>query len=383
MSYLHPLCAWGILACSVAFGQKTAKPAVPQSLDATVERAALILVACQESMDGAEAPNEWPYEGVYRERGEIPMGYRVGGTAISAWSLIETPAYQANSEVRQAVARALDFVLTGLDHERMASGFRGTYDVRGWGHTYALIFLLRLRERELVPEPLASQVKGKIEWLVQTLGETEIPGDGGWGYARRAGFSEPSPASPFMTAPTLMALFEAASQGEEVNGELLERALNGLEDSRTEAGFFPYSSSGGRDEAPGAIGRSPAAEVTLFLAGRSSVEDIRDSLDAFLEHWEWLEKRRRQTGTHVPPYGIAPYYFFYAHNYAGLAIEFLDKDARPRYRARFLERLFQVQENSGGWNDRVFPRSENFGTAMSVLALLQPKLPTPAEWDSE
>ena len=120
--------------------------------------------------------------------------------------------------------------------------------------------------------------------------------------------------------------------------------------------------------------------MALLLAGRSDVERVRKSLDMFLEHWEWLEKRRKGQGTHVPPYGIAPYYFFYAHGYAALAIEFLPEAERASYRERFLERLFQVQEPTGGWNDRVFPRSENYGTAMSLLALLAPSLPRPAAW---
>jgi len=82
----------------------------------------------------------------------------------------------------------------------------------------------------------------------------------------------------------------------------------------------------------------------------------------------------------VPPYGVAPYYFFYAHGYAAQAIEFLPEAERASYRERFLERLFQVQEASGGWNDRIFPRSENYGTAMGLIALLAPTLDRPTGW---
>ena len=44
----------------------------------------------------------------------------------------------------------------------------------------------------------------------------------------------------------------------------------------------------------------------------------------------------------------------------------------PPQRARYLETLFSVREKSGGWNDRVFPRSESFGTSMALLSLLEP-----------
>jgi hypothetical protein len=39
-----------------------------------------------------------------------------------------------------------------------------------------------------------------------------------------------------------------------------------------------------------------------------------------------------------------------------------------------------VREKDGGWNDRVFPRSEAFGTAMTMLALSEPERERPAGW---
>jgi hypothetical protein len=103
----------------------------------------------------------------------------------------------------------------------------------------------------------------------------------------------------------------------------------------------------------------------------------------FLEHWEWLEKRRKQDGTHVPPYMIAPYYFFYAHRHVAQAIEFLPEAERPALREKLYALLWRVREESGGWNDRVFPRSESFGTAMTVMALREPALPRPAGWSAQ
>lgn len=358
-----------------------AQKAAP-NIAASVQRATTLLVEMQETFDEKGPKREWPYEGVYREKGEIPIGYRIGGTSIVAWALLESPHYAKSKEAREAVARAVDFVLEGLEHPKMQIGFNASYDVRGWGHTYALQLFLRLRATKLVPEGKKKAVDEWTKKLVDVLQETEIVETGGWNYARSKGGSNPAPASPFMTAPTLLALFEARAQGEKVDEQLVARALDALERCRSEEGVIPYTTAGGRDEWPGAIGRTPVTEFTLLLAGRSDVARVKRSLDNFLEHWEWLEKRRKGTGTHVPPYGIAPYYFFYAHGYAARAIEFLPEAERPDYRRRFLERLFQVQEESGGWNDRVFPRSENFGTAMGLLALLAPDLPPLSGWSS-
>lgn len=378
------------LACLVlpTFAQEAPKsdpatpaPKVAPTRDEAVARAHELLLSLQENLDEATGEHcEWPYEGVYRERGQIPPGYRVGGTAISAWALIEAPGYRASKEAQAAVARAVEFLSGALDQKAMQSGFSAGYDVRGWGHTYALQLFLRLRAEKLVPEGREQVVEAWIKSLVAILQETEIVETGGWNYSRPRGGKASAPASPFMTAPTLLALFEAQRQGEQVDPAVVTRALDALENCRTEAGAIPYTTAKSKDEWPGAIGRSPVTECVLVLAGRGSVDNVRRSLVNFFEHWEWLEKRRKGTGTHVPPYQIAPYYFFYAHGYAGLAIEFLPEEERDGFRKQLLARLFQVQEPSGGWNDRVFPRSENYGTAMGLIALLAPQLERPAGW---
>ncbi len=329
-------------------------------------------------------PREWPYEGVYRVAGDIPIGYRIGGTSIVGTAIVEATGGAPEGKGRDAVLGALDFVLEALKDPRMGADFEKGYDVRGWGHAYALTFLLRLRSAHLVPEKSAQDVDKAVGMLVSRLQETEIAQRGGWNYSRPAG--DESDASTFMTAPTLLALFEARQQGLTVDVKVVERALTALEDARIATGAFQYGSDkaaqtgAGFEDVPGAIGRMAVCEVALYLAERGSVERIRGSIAAFFEHWEWLEKRRKQNGTHVAPYMIAPYYFFYAHRYVAQAIEFLPEAERAAARAQLHTLLWKVREDSGGWNDRVFPRSESFGTAMTVLALLEPTLPRPAGW---
>ena len=46
-------------------------------------------------------------------------------------------------------------------------------------------------------------------------------------------------------------------------------------------------------------------------------------------------------------------------------------------RARLLEVILKTRDADGTWNDRVFPRSRNYGTAMVVLALLGENTPIP------
>lgn len=362
----------------------TPEPAVPAAeVDTAIGRAVEILVAAQETLAEGEAAGEWPYEGVYREAGEIPIGYRVGGTAIVARALLEAPGWDGDQPRREAVARALRFIDSGLDHEHMGIGFRARYDVRGWGHTYALLFYLRALELDRLSKEDAARARARVDDLVHRLEQTEIPVTGGWNYSRPGGGNAPSPASTFMTAPTVQALLLAAARGAKVREDVLERAVKTLEDARLDTGAFQYGTSPGNrkgtgfEAVEGAIGRMPVCESTLLLLGRGSVDRVRSSLDAFFEHWQWLEQRRKQTGTHVPPFQIAPYYFFYAHTHAAQAIELLPEAERPGYREKLISLLWKVREESGGWNDRVFPRSESYGTAMTLLALLQPSIPLP------
>lgn len=357
-----------------------------------VERGCEILLEMQEEGEAGKGRREWPYEGVYRtnegdRRRVIPIGYRVGGTAIAALALIEAPGY-GDDEARQgAVARGVEFVLEALALPLMQPSTEDVYDVRGWGHIYALALLVRLEERELVPKTRRAAVAKATRWLIDALEESAIDGAGGWSYANHRA------PSPFMTAPALQALFHASARGHEVDEKVIDEALAALERGRATSGSIAYTTPATSradtdeealrfmDKLPGAIARMSAVETTLLLAGRGSQARLRRAVEAFFEHWIQLERRRKQSGTHVQPYGVAPYYFVYGHYYVAQAIERIDDAAlRSESRERFLAILAGVQEDEGGWNDRVFPRSRNFGTAMGMMAATMKDLPAPATW---
>ena len=366
-------------------------PVSKTALKEAVSRGSKLIVGMQENLGAKGSPSsEWPYEGVYRvrspgkRRGMIPIGYRVGGTAICSWALLKTPGYRSSKSAQAAVKRGRDFIVAALKEPLMSPGFNSTYDVRGWGHAYALQFLLEARGSGKLGSRRAYDQH--IRGLVATIEKTEIARVGGWNYSRRGGATRSSPPSTFMTAPTLQALFAAAAQGFKVDPDVVDRALDSLEDARLASGAFQYSTyprsktGKGFEDVPGAVGRMPVCEVTLYLAGRGKVERIRSSLEAFFEHWGELEKRRKKTGTHEPPYMIAPYYFFFAHYYAAQAIELLPMKLRASYRQRLYKLLWKVRELDGGWNDRVFERSKNYSTAMTILSILQPGLDKPPAW---
>lgn len=361
------------------------KPAEIKAKEAKARIAEAFSRGTRLIVQGQESGSEWPYEGVYRVGGKIPVGYRIGGTAICASALVRTPGFEADDDAKSAAMRGMDFIIKGIGEPLMSPDYDGGYDVRGWGYTYGLDFLLLLKTRGLIPDDRKEAAEEAIRFYLAAIQTTEIPQVGGWNYARPPGIDKVAPPSPFMTAPTLLALFEARRQGYEVDHAVVDRALDYLESSRNASGAVVYSGAGDRkrDGVPGAVGRMLATESVLYLAGRGSQAGVRAAIDAFIVHWDWLEQRRAQTGTHVAPYGVAPYYFYYAHYFAAQAVELLPEHERAEYRRRIHDLLFSTREEDGSWNDRVFKRSANYGTAMALMALGMPDRDRPAGWPKQ
>lgn len=371
--------------------QVAAAEVTPAVIDAAVAAGVAHLLERQEG-DGRA---EWPYQGVYRVAAEaddpdslieargrrrtvIPIGYRVGGTSIAGSALLRCESEEDDDARLAALERARRFVVASIEHPRMTPDFGGGYDVRGWGYVYGLKFLLEMRERGLVPADESMAHDAAIRFWIDGLDRIEIPEVGGWNYARRGPLDRPDATSPFMTPPAVQGLVEAERQGFEVPDGLVDRAMNGLDLTRGAEGHVAYAArrktSDPPSQIPGAIGRMVAVETVRAEQGRNEPADLRRALTAFVDHWDELLKRKEKTGTHQPPYGVAPYYFMFAHGFAAEAIEHLPEEERSAWRDRVARLLLSVRDDEAGtWNDRVFPRSSAYGTAVAILTLTQPK----------
>ncbi|MCC7063724.1 MAG: hypothetical protein IT456_13030 [Planctomycetes bacterium] len=363
----------------------------PLEVDVATKAAIAALLALQEGPDS----DQWPYEGVYREdEGQLPVGYRVGGTAIACLGLVAAPGFRDDAARVAAVGRGLTFVLKTLEAPRMQIAFEGTYDVRGWGHIYALEMLLQLQDAQAVPEDLHDAVQGKVEWLIQALVESAIPKAGGWNYSRPRGYlSAANTASTFMTAPALQALFHAKARRHAVPDEVITQALDALDRARAKPGGYAYGAPAKSQNeveeedlpfmnlTPSSAARATVCETTLLLAGRGDVGRLQTAIERFFTNWDALAVRKSKQGTHIKPYGIAPYYFLFGHLYAAQAIEQLpDVAKRDELRARLRQVLARSREADGSWNDRQFGRSGGYGTAFAIMTLHMPHLPKPCEW---
>lgn len=334
----------------------------------------LVNAAAQRLLEVQEEDGAWPYEGVYRVPPpgmrrptradfEIPVGYRIGGSSIVCSALISAKL-KDRSSIEKSVTKCTELILKELENPLMEPSVRNTYDVRVWGHIYALDYFCRL-EKSSGFEELKKKTEPWIQKLVDAVVFQEIK-SGGWNYANQRSHA------CFVTAPAIQALLLAKQQGYTVPEKVLSRGAKILTATRMEAkpGGFNYSGTrGNRDTVPGSIARGPVSESTLMMLGQGDTEKIQLAINAFHEHWDELEKRRKKTGTHLPPHGVAPYYFYYGHRYAAQAIRMLPKDKQDAEFEKYVAVLMKTKDPDNTWNDRVFDRSKAYGTAMSLLAL--------------
>ncbi len=343
---------------------------VPGQDETKVDFASLVELAANQLLEVQEDDGAWPYEGVYRVRGKIPVGYRIGGSSIVCSALLSAELNESREQANAAIEKSVKLILSELEDPLMEPSQENRYDVRVWGHIYALDLFCRLKETEGFEE-LKKKTSEWIPKLVKALVFEEIEG-GGWNYA-----SQRSHAA-FVTGPAIQSLLLARGLGFEVDQEVLDRGAKALLDSRSENGAYQYSGKGSRStELPGSIARSALCESTLLMLGQGEIDQLQNSIDAFHKHWDELEKRRKKTGTHLPPYGVAPYYFYFGHRYVAQAIQLLPEAKRATEMEKFHTVLMRTKDEDNTWNDRVFDRSKAYGTAMSILALSGDRVLTP------
>jgi hypothetical protein len=97
-------------------------PIKPPSAGVLIQEALRHLLALQDPSGG------WSYEGVYRVQKDLPVGYRIGGTAAVASTLLI--AAPKDEKALTAVERALAYVLKELDDPLMVPSTDPKYDVR-------------------------------------------------------------------------------------------------------------------------------------------------------------------------------------------------------------------------------------------------------------
>jgi len=301
------------------------------------------------------------------------LAFRAACSALCLSSLISTS--DGSGAERAALGRGEAWLLENLPQVRRPST-DVLYNV--WTHAYALKTLLALR-RLPGDEIRLARIETEIRHQIDRLSRNESV-DGGWGYydMRTRSQKPGTDSTSFITATALLALREARDAGFEVPQTLVDRALASLRRQRKPDLSYLYGEYlrmrplMGINVPAGSLGRSQTCNAALRCWGDPSITDDRleEWLDRLVNRNGWLDRGRKFPVPHESWFGVAGYFFYYGHYYAGYCIDLLPEDRRQRHRDALAGILVPLQEKDGRWWDYpLYDYGPYWGTPMALMAL--------------
>jgi hypothetical protein len=207
---------------------------------------------------------------------------------------------------------------------------------------------------------------------------------GGWSYyitTDLRNYDRPINQSiSFYTAVALTALVETREAGFVVPEELIDTASGCLERMRNPDCTFEYMLFHDREDAPrntpvpGAAGRGPLCALALLREGRGRLEDIRTTLDQFLDNRHYFAREHGKTLMHAGPHAQGSHYLMFDYANCAAAVRRLPKRERGKYRAPLLEQILGARTKTGTYIDNPMI-GPHYGAGMALIALwnLDPK----------
>jgi hypothetical protein len=326
---------------------------------------------------------------------------------------MSVPLVENDTARRQALRRAIDHIVELSTHPDISlEEFKGGFDVRNWAHCFGVRMLVAADRAGLVSNERRARVQLAIARYTEALLQTELAECGGWNYNRASGDALVGHSCTFLTAHCIVSLCDVrdggypisvrdvevndlgsrevldaptpASKRDRANERrildgVIDRAFAAIERVRQPSGFLAYDSSGvgvipNGQFVPECVGRLMVAEVASIRAGRVNLDRLRSSMQHFREAWTALDKERGRGGVHEAPFGIAPYYFFFAFTAAAEAAHALPPAERDEHLAFIRAVILSIRTPSGVyagmWNDQEYTGSVAYGSAMAILALV-------------
>lgn len=211
--------------------------------------------------------------------------------------------------------------------------------------------------------------------------------DGGWAYYDDPPFSaKPTWATSFCTASVLPALVAARERlGWDVPEEAIAAARRYVADCELPNGAFAYDhrpiprgfAGESINQVKGSLGRIQVCNWALRSVGfaRTTLDRIREGLDAFFRHHRFLDYARLRPIPHEGYYQNAGYFYFFGHYYAARAIELLPEPEREAWHRRLRVHLVKAITPEGHTTD--FLPSGYMVTASSSYAAMALRLGLP------
>jgi len=205
--------------------------------------------------------------------------------------------------------------------------------------------------------------------------------DGGWGYYdfNAQGAKPTSSSISFVNGTVLVAFKEAANVGIEIPQKIVDRAVASIKRQQKPDFTYVYGEylkntpMMGINRPGGSLGRSQVCNLGLRLW--EGDEQITDNV---LKAWlyrlylrnGWLDIGRKRPVPHEAWMGVAGYFYYYGHYYAGLCIDQLQPEDRAEYRAMLAKLLIKHQEPNGCWWDyTLYNYHKEYGTAFALMSM--------------
>lgn len=301
------------------------------------------------------------------------QAFQGGVTALAVSALLETGG--DDPQVRQAIARGQDWLLTHLPRLRRASP-DVLYNV--WGHIYAIQAAVRSWRTSKTPQQRQRWEEFLREQIALLQRYESV--DHGWGYYDfRVGSQRPATDSmPFVTAAALVALYEAQQIGVRIPAELVRHAMASIQRQRNPdfsylyGEYLKYMPRHPINRPGGSLGRSQVCNLALRLWGDPQITDavLQAWLDRLFARNGWLDLGRTKPIPHESFFAVAGYFFYFGHYYAAGCIEQLPAARRPFYQDQLATVLLRRQGKDGAWWDfPLYNYHHTYGTAFALMAL--------------
>ncbi|MHC5020373.1 MAG: hypothetical protein ACYTGX_09735 [Planctomycetota bacterium] len=298
--------------------------------------------------------------------------FTVATTAVCTTSLL---AYRDGPEVRRAVGRALDFLLTYRALLRTAPETTPIFmDYSPWARAYELACYV---EAAVAGVGDAAKLDAAITATLADLATLQKPG-GGWSYyvsTDPTQHTAQNQSISFVTAACTHAILDAKAHGAAIPAGLLERAVGCLERMRNPTGHFEYFLWHEREpRAPvtaldlGAVGRGPICTLALHRAGRATEVQVRRAVELFLKHRALYAREQGKSLMHAGPHGQGCHYLLFDYLYTARAVRRLPADVRPAMRRRIARLIHAARYAGGGYADTPLG-GRHAGTGLALLAV--------------
>lgn len=286
----------------------------------------------------------------------------VATTALCARALLP---FHEQGVFADAIRRALAFVKEARRIAEEKGDSQGGFDYTVWEKPCILLFL---------HDAIESGVVSFTDWqesmaaLVEEMRVKQKPG-GGWTYyptTSNLSFS-------FVTAFVLLGLQAAQESGIEVPEEMSNAALDCLESMRRQDGMFAYSLEAAKGNFPnpaegGTAGRAPLCALSLWVWGRTDLDDVQRMLDVFLRNRAVYAREHGKTLMHCGPGGEGSHYLMFDYAYCAAAISVLPCNRQIPYRGALLDQIANARLASGAFLDNPI-LGDRFGSAMALWSM--------------